>query len=112
MKSVGSQINLRTNENSRRMRVYLLFESLMSSTFCCSGRLYLFAVFLLLIPSVARGTDWPPITAEERSMTTLPEQPEAAAVVLLREEVTDDTQNHRAVYMRIKVLTEPLPPAK
>jgi len=40
-------------------------------------------------------------------MTSLPEQPGAAAVVLLREDVTDDPHNNRTVYMRIKVLTEP-----
>lgn len=107
MKAAGSQINLRTNENSRIMRVYLLFEALMPSTFRCSGRLYLFAVFLFAITSVARATDWPPLTPEELSMTTLPEQPGAAAVVLLREEISDDPHNYRTVYVRIKVLTEP-----
>jgi hypothetical protein len=40
-------------------------------------------------------------------MKTVPEQPGASAVVLLREETTDDPHNHRTVYMRIKVLTEP-----
>jgi hypothetical protein len=53
------------------------------------------------------GDDWPPITPEELSMTNLPEQPGAVAVVLRREEVSDDPRNHRTVYVRIKVLTEP-----
>ncbi len=39
-------------------------------------------------------------------MTALPEQPGAAAVVLLRDETTDDPHNYRTVAMRIKVLTE------
>ena len=55
----------------------------------------------------AWAEDWPSITPEELSMTSVPEQPGAAAIVLLREEVTNDPQNNRTVYMRIKVLTEP-----
>ena len=39
-------------------------------------------------------------------MTTLPELPGAAAVVLLRDEESDDAHNHRMVYVRIKVLAE------
>src|SRR5207302_83194 len=101
--------NLPTIKNSRIMRGYLVFEGLMSFRFRCSGHVYLIVVFLFLIanPSVARASDWPPITPEERTMATLPEQPGAAAVVLMREEVTDDPQNYRTVYVRIKVLTEP-----
>jgi hypothetical protein len=55
----------------------------------------------------SKAEDWPPITPEELSMTSLHEQPGAAAVVLLREEVTDDPNNDRSVYVGIKVLTEP-----
>jgi hypothetical protein len=40
-------------------------------------------------------------------MTNLAEQPGGAAVVLLREDLSDDPHNNRTVYMRIKVLTEP-----
>jgi hypothetical protein len=40
-------------------------------------------------------------------MKGLPEQPGASAVVLAREETTDDPHNHKIVYMRIKILTEP-----
>jgi hypothetical protein len=61
----------------------------------------------LTMHASAKADDWPPITPEELSMKALPEQPGAAAVVLLREEVSDDPNNHRTVHMRIKVLTEP-----
>src|SRR6267143_6003253 len=69
--------------------------------------LCLVVLFALTIHSAAMGDDWPPITPEERGTTSLPEQPGAAAVVLDREEVSDDPHNYRTVYMRIKVLTEP-----
>ena len=58
---------------------------------------------LITIPVRA---DWPPISAEELKMTELPQHKGAPAVVLLREEVADDTNNYHSVYMRIKVLTE------
>ena len=70
---------------------------------CCS----LFLLLLLTMLPAAKADDWPPLTAEDRSMTSLPEQPGAAAVVLLREDESDDAHNHRMVYVRIKVLTEP-----
>jgi len=72
-----------------------------------SRALFLIALFAITIHRPAMGEDWPPITSEERSMTSLPEQPGAVAVVLLREDATDDPHNNRTVYMRIKVLTEP-----
>ena len=40
-------------------------------------------------------------------MKELPEQPGARAVVLDRQEMTDDPHNHRTVYVRLKILTEP-----
>ncbi len=39
-------------------------------------------------------------------MTSIPEQPGASAVVLLREETDDDMNNTHSVYMRIKILTD------
>jgi hypothetical protein len=39
-------------------------------------------------------------------MASLPQQPGAAAVVLLRDEVADDPNNYHQVYMRIKILTD------
>lgn len=61
---------------------------------------------LLLITGKARAVDWPAITPEELSMTSIKEQPGAPAVVLQREEVDDDMNNFHSVYERIKVLTE------
>ncbi len=68
--------------------------------------LLLVVLFTLTLHGAAKADDWPAVTAEELSMKTLPEQPGAAAVVLLREEVFDDANNHRTVRMRVKVLTE------
>ncbi|MDR3799902.1 MAG: DUF3857 and transglutaminase domain-containing protein [Terracidiphilus sp.] len=45
-------------------------------------------------------------TDEELKMTTDPKAPGAAAVYLNREETTEDSQNARTIYERIKVLTE------
>jgi hypothetical protein len=53
-----------------------------------------------------RAADFPPITPEELKMTSLPEQPGAPAVILMREEVDDDMHNLQAVHERIKILTE------
>jgi hypothetical protein len=70
---------------------------------------FLFLSLSLVVPillvSPARA-DWPPIAPEDLKMTDLPQQKGAPAVVLLREEVADDTNNNHSVYMRIKVLTE------
>jgi hypothetical protein len=72
-----------------------------------SRPLFVIVLFAFTIHRPAMGGDWPPISPEERSMTSLPEQPGAAAMVLLREDMSDDPHNNRTVYMRIKVLTEP-----
>src|SRR4029077_3211328 len=82
-------------------------EGLMVSPGRWSRQLFLAVLFAFTINRAAMGEDWLPITPEERSRAGLPEQPGAAAVVLLREEVSDDPHNNRTVYMRIKVLTEP-----
>ena len=79
----------------------------MVSPRCWSFHVALVALSILTMHVAAHADDWPPITPEDLSMKTLPEQPGASAVVLLREETTDDPHNHRTVYMRIKVLTEP-----
>jgi hypothetical protein len=65
----------------------------------------IFAFCLSLGPG-AFATDWPPLPSEDLRMTQCPQQPGAAAVVLLREEIADDPNNNHSVYMRIKVLTE------
>jgi hypothetical protein len=69
--------------------------------------LLLLVLLAFTIHPSAVGEDWPAITPEELSMTNLAEQPGAAAVVLLRDELADDPHNDRTVYVRIKVLTEP-----
>jgi len=60
--------------------------------------------FLLCVPGA--WADWPAISPEDLKMTDLPQQKGAPAMVLLREEVANDPQNYRSVYMRIKILTE------
>lgn len=72
-----------------------------------SCKAILLVLYILTTHVAAKADDWPPIAPEDLSMKSLPEQPGAAAVVLLRDELTDDPHNHRSVYMRIKVLTEP-----
>jgi hypothetical protein len=72
-----------------------------------SCHLVLLVLSALTIVPAAKADDWPPISPEELSMKTLPEQPGAVAVVLMRDELTDDPNNHKTVYVRIKVLAEP-----
>src|ERR1019366_762440 len=57
------------------------------------------------VPLVARAQFQPP-SQDELKMTSDPKAPGAAAVVLYREETEDDPHPFRAVYTRIKVLTE------
>jgi len=74
-------------------------------------RSYLYLVLVVFLSCILKPTahaeDWPPISPEELSMKELPEQPGAKAVVLDRQETTDDPHNHKIVYMRLKILTEP-----
>jgi Domain of Unknown Function with PDB structure (DUF3857)/Transglutaminase-like superfamily len=60
----------------------------------------------LLICGISWSADWPPITPEEQAMTSVSEQPGAAAVILNREETDDDLLHYHHTYIRIKVLTE------
>jgi Domain of Unknown Function with PDB structure (DUF3857)/Transglutaminase-like superfamily len=48
----------------------------------------------------------PPLTPDEQSLTSIPQQPGAPAVILYREESYDDNLHFHSVDMRIKVLTE------
>lgn len=59
---------------------------------------------LVSIPMDA--ADFPPVTPEELSMTSIPEQPGAPAVILDREETDTDLMNEHSVYERIKILTD------
>lgn len=59
--------------------------------------------FVLSLPLLA---EWPPISPEDLSMTSIKEQPGAPAVSLQREEIDDDMNNVHSVYERIKILTD------
>ena len=63
------------------------------------------SLFLILI-SFARAADWPPITPDQKSTSSVSQQPDAPAVIFYREDTTDDSKNFRSVYVRLKVLTE------
>lgn len=52
------------------------------------------------------AADWPALSPEDLSMTSIKEQPGAPAVILLREETDDDMNNVHQVYERIKILTD------
>ena len=59
----------------------------------------------LSLSRMARAQQWTPPTAEELALTSAPEAPGAAAICLLREQVTEDKQHMFSVHSRIKVLT-------
>ncbi|HEU5400191.1 MAG TPA: DUF3857 domain-containing protein [Terriglobales bacterium] len=63
-------------------------------------------VFAILFAAASVGSDFPPVNPEELKITSLPNQPGAAAFILDHEETSDDVAHFRSVYMRIKVLTE------
>lgn len=63
-------------------------------------------ITLLLASTAARAQAWITPTPEELSMTSVADAPDAKAVVLLRDELTDDDNHMRSRYFRIKVLTE------
>ena len=61
---------------------------------------------LALQVGLARAQQWIAPTPEELSMTSVPEAPDAKAVVLYRDELTDDDNHMRSRYFRIKILTD------
>lgn len=71
-------------------------------------RRFVFAALpsLLLFDGALRAQQWIAPTPEELSMKSLPDVPDAKAVVLYRDELTDDDNHMRSRYMRIKILTE------
>ena len=71
---------------------------------CSSASIFL--LLLLPIAVVPARADWPPIAPEELAMTSLPQQPGAPAVILLRQENDDDLKHFHSSYFRVKVLTE------
>ncbi len=57
--------------------------------------------------STTSADDWQPISPEDLKMTSLPEAPGAAAVILYRQVDRDDGRSaHEFNYVRIKILTE------
>jgi hypothetical protein len=81
----------------------------------------LLAVLLLAPAASLFAADWPPVDPQELAMKDDPSNPGAPAIILYREEFTDDSQGRSAVensaygthignsvneYVRIKVLTE------
>jgi hypothetical protein len=54
----------------------------------------------------AGAQQWTQPTAEELAMTSIPQVPGAPAVVLYREEKTDDSTHTTSYYVRVKVLTD------
>jgi hypothetical protein len=61
---------------------------------------------MLITADGAQAADWPPLPPEDLKMTSVAEQPGAAAIVLLRDEVANDPMNFHQTYLRIKILTE------
>lgn len=61
---------------------------------------------LLLAPLAHAATLWQRATPEELSMTSQPQVPGAAAVILSREEIVDDSKGSWSYYARIKILTQ------
>lgn len=71
-------------------------------------RLFCF-FFLVMVAAPFRlfaFDDWQPISPDELKMTSEPAAPGAAAIVLYREEKSDDNENFDYFYYRIKILTE------
>ena len=60
----------------------------------------------LSLPLAAGAEQWTQPTAEELSMTSVPQVPGAAAIFLFREETADDSHHVQTFYVRLKVLTE------
>jgi hypothetical protein len=86
-------------------------EQLVRLLFALGGELMrlmrsLTVVLSLLFATMSCAADWPPLSPEDLSMSSIQEQPGAPAVVLVREEIDDDMNNMHSVYMRIKILTE------
>src|SRR5581483_6562020 len=62
--------------------------------------------FFYLAAVPVRAAEFPPVTQEEVSLSSVPEQPEAPAVILYRERTDDDINRHHHIYVRLKVLRD------
>jgi len=67
---------------------------------------FLTAVLALLPRNLLASDDWPKPSAEELSMTSEPKAPGAPAIILYREEITDNANHQFTQYLRIKILTD------
>ena len=63
-------------------------------------------VFVAAMAVVAKADDWPPIDPADLALKSIPQQPGAPAVILLREENDNDPLHFHSTYERIKILTE------
>ncbi len=64
------------------------------------------AMIVLAVAPLLRAQAWLPPTPEELAMTSVAEVPGAPAVILFREQTTDDSMRMFSFYSRLKVLTE------
>src|SRR5215475_1409693 len=70
------------------------------------SRWIIFSLILFSFTTLAFAVDWPPISDSDRSLTSIPEQPGAPAVILTHEQTDDNMNNLLLVSERIKILTE------
>jgi len=61
---------------------------------------------LFILPASAFAADWQQPTPEELKMTAEPSAPNADAIYLYREDVTDNKNHMEAIYVRLKVLRD------
>jgi len=73
---------------------------------CKPSYVFLIVPILIVLTARAAADNWPAITPEEKSLTAVPQQPDAHSIIFYREDITDDTKNFHSVYVRLKVLTE------
>jgi hypothetical protein len=99
---------------SRQNTAALVYDHVSCPSFLVRDCLVLFAAvaFVFGVASYRMPTaiadEWQPISAEELQMTSVPEAPGAAAVILYRQVDRDDSDRtaHQYNYIRIKILTE------
>jgi hypothetical protein len=66
----------------------------------------LFGLYLPGPPGRVMAADWQPVTPEELALKEVPGHRGEHAILLLREEDTDDTHSHSIHHYRIKILSE------
>jgi hypothetical protein len=85
----------------RHRSLFFSFPSLSFLSFS-----FLTVPFLAVLPRAARAADWQQPTPEELKMTAEPTAPNADAIYLYREDVTDNKNHMEAIYVRLKVLRD------